>query len=131
MTTIPTVINLSSIPIIAQINIVAILSISVVFFLILLILPFNYTLLEKIFMKAIMKVARGMGNVELRDIPEPTPQANEVMIKIQAAGICGTDIHIFKDEFPTKPPVVLGHEISGEIVEIGCSMLMVSTLVHG
>ncbi len=70
-------------------------------------------------MKAIMKVARGMGNVEIRDIPEPTPQASEVMIKIQAAGICGTDIHIFKDEFPTKPPVVLGHEISGEIVQVG------------
>lgn len=70
-------------------------------------------------MKAIMKVARGMGNVEVRDIPEPTPKSNEVMIKIQAAGICGTDIHIFKDEFPTKPPVVLGHEISGEIVQIG------------
>lgn len=70
-------------------------------------------------MKAIMKVARGMGNVEVRDIPEPSPQPNEVVIKIQAAGICGTDIHIYKDEFPTKPPVVLGHEISGEIVEIG------------
>ncbi len=70
-------------------------------------------------MKAVMKVARGMGNVELRDIPEPTPQDNEVVIKIQAAGICGTDIHIYKDEFPTKPPVVLGHEISGEIVELG------------
>lgn len=70
-------------------------------------------------MKAIMKVARGMGNVEVRDIPEPSPKANEVLIKIQAAGICGTDIHIYKDEFPTRPPVVLGHEISGEIVETG------------
>jgi len=74
-------------------------------------------------MKAIMKVARGMGNVEVRDIPEPTPNDNEVMIKIQAAGICGTDIHIFKDEFVTKPPVVLGHEISGEIVQVGNAVI--------
>lgn len=73
-------------------------------------------------MKAIMKVARGAGNVEIRDIAEPSPQANEVMIKIQAAGICGTDIHIYKDEFPTRPPVVLGHEISGEIVEVGADV---------
>ena len=70
-------------------------------------------------MKAIMKVARGVGNVEIRDIPEPEPKPDEVIIKIQAAGICGTDIHIYKDEFPTHPPVVLGHEISGEVVEIG------------
>lgn len=70
-------------------------------------------------MKAIMKVARGVGHVEVRDIAEPTLKPNEVIIKIQAAGICGTDIHIYKDEFPTNPPVVLGHEISGEIVEVG------------
>ena len=70
-------------------------------------------------MKAIMKVARGVGNVEIRDIDEPTPQSNEVIIKIQAAGICGTDLHIYKDEFPTRPPVVMGHEISGEVVEVG------------
>lgn len=70
-------------------------------------------------MKAVMKVAAGVGNIELREIPEPTPQPGQVKIKVQAAGICGTDLHIYKDEFRSVPPVVLGHEISGEIIEIG------------
>ena len=70
-------------------------------------------------MKAVMKVARGVGNVELREIAEPAPNAGEVKIRVQAAGICGTDIHIFKDEFPSRPPVVLGHEVAGEIAALG------------
>lgn len=70
-------------------------------------------------MKAVMKVARGVGNVELRDIPEPSPSRGQVKIKVRAAGICGTDLHIYKDEFRSFPPVVLGHEVAGEIVELG------------
>lgn len=70
-------------------------------------------------MKAIMKVAPGVGNVEVREIPEPHPGAGQVKIRIHAAGLCGTDLHIYKDEFRSWPPVVLGHEVAGEIVELG------------
>lgn len=70
-------------------------------------------------MKAIMKVAPGVGNVEVREIPEPQPGPGQVKIRIGAAGLCGTDLHIFKDEFRSWPPVVLGHEVAGEIVELG------------
>jgi L-iditol 2-dehydrogenase len=70
-------------------------------------------------MKAVMKVALGVGNIEVRDIPEPTAGEGQVVIGVRAAGICGTDMHIYKDEFKSRPPVVLGHEISGEIVEVG------------
>lgn len=70
-------------------------------------------------MKAVMKVARGVGNVELRDIPEPFPAAGQVKIQVRAAGICGTDLHILRDEFRSVPPVVLGHEIAGEISALG------------
>jgi L-iditol 2-dehydrogenase len=73
-------------------------------------------------MKAVMKVARGVGNVELRDLPEPSPGAGQVKIKVQAAGICGTDLHIYKDEFRSVPPVVLGHEVAGEIVAVGAGV---------
>lgn len=72
--------------------------------------------------KAVMKVARGVGQVELRDIPEPTPSVGQVKIKVAVAGICGTDLHIFKDEFRSVPPVVLGHEVAGEIVEVGAGI---------
>lgn len=70
-------------------------------------------------MQAVMKVAPGVGNVELREIPEPSPNPGQVKIRVRAAGICGTDLHIFKDEFRSVPPVVLGHEVAGEIVELG------------
>lgn len=70
-------------------------------------------------MKAVMKVARGVGNIELRDIDEPDPGNGQVKIKVRAAGICGTDLHIYKDEFRSFPPVVLGHEVAGEIVALG------------
>ena len=38
---------------------------------------------------------------------------------MKACGVCGTDVHVLHDEFPYWPPVVLGHEFSGEIVQLG------------
>ena len=74
-------------------------------------------------MKALMKVAKGSGNIEIRDIEIPKiPHDDWVLIKVKAAGVCGTDLHIWHDKFPYWPPVVLGHEFAGEIVEIGDSV---------
>ncbi len=71
-------------------------------------------------MKALVKTAKGVGHVELQDKPVPVIRGgDEVLIAVKAAGICGTDIHILHDEFPYWPPVILGHEFSGEIVEVG------------
>lgn len=70
-------------------------------------------------MKALVKTEKGVGNIELKDVPEPKPGPGEVLIEVKAAGICGTDIHVKHDRFPYWPPVILGHEFSGEIVELG------------
>jgi L-iditol 2-dehydrogenase len=70
-------------------------------------------------MLALVKTQKGVDNIELRDVPEPVINDNEVLIEIKAAGICGTDIHIKHDRFPYWPPVTLGHEYSGEIVKTG------------
>jgi L-iditol 2-dehydrogenase len=70
-------------------------------------------------MKSIVKILPGEGNVCLQDMPEPQPGPKEVKIEVKYAGLCGTDLHIYHDEFPSKPPVILGHEFSGTIVEIG------------
>jgi L-iditol 2-dehydrogenase len=70
-------------------------------------------------MKAVMKTRPGPGNVELRDVPEPQPGPGQVRIAVAAAGICGTDIHILREEFPSRPPVVLGHEFSGRVDRLG------------
>ncbi|MDR2158932.1 MAG: alcohol dehydrogenase catalytic domain-containing protein [Treponema sp.] len=67
-----------------------------------------------------MKTAKGKGNIEVRDIPVPRIRNDDdVLIRISAAGVCGTDIHIYRDEFPYWPPVVMGHEFSGVVVETG------------
>lgn len=70
-------------------------------------------------MLALVKTKKGVGNIELRDVPIPEYSDDEVLIEIKAAGVCGTDIHIRRDEFLYWPPVILGHEFSGKIVKVG------------
>jgi L-iditol 2-dehydrogenase len=70
--------------------------------------------------KALVKTAKGEGCIEVRDVPVPKiKNDDEALIRISAAGVCGTDLHIYHDEFPCWPPVVLGHEFSGIITETG------------
>jgi len=61
------------------------------------------------------------GNLELRQTPVPKPGPREVLIKVEAAGICGSDLHIYRWDinFPMRPPIIIGHEFSGSIAEIG------------
>jgi L-iditol 2-dehydrogenase len=70
-------------------------------------------------MRAVVKMESGEGHVALREWREPTPAADEVKLKVEAAGICGTDIHIVKGRWQCRPPVVLGHEFCGTVVEVG------------
>ncbi len=72
-----------------------------------------------------MKTARGVGNLELRELEIPKPKRDEVLIEVAAAGLCGTDIHIKHDQAFYTPPVVLGHEYSGTVVEIGSEVTSV------
>jgi threonine 3-dehydrogenase len=73
-------------------------------------------------MKAIVKAAAGPG-AEIRDVPVPVPGVGEVLLKVKRAGVCGTDLHIWKwDPWASgrmKPPVTIGHEFVGEVVELG------------
>ena len=71
-------------------------------------------------MKALTKIDQGYDNMELREIEQPSVYDDMVKIKVAYTGICGTDIHTFKGEYANaKIPIVLGHEFSGEVVEIG------------
>lgn len=70
-------------------------------------------------MLALVKTEKGVGKLELSEREIPSPQRGEVLIRVAYSGICGTDIHIHHDEFPYYPPVILGHEFSGEIVKLG------------
>jgi L-iditol 2-dehydrogenase len=70
-------------------------------------------------MRGLMKLAAGPGHVDVGDVPMPVPAAGEVLVEVHATGICGTDLHIEDDEFPSRPPVVMGHEVSGVVVAAG------------
>ena len=70
-------------------------------------------------MKALVKKGKGKGLIELLEYPIPPVKQGYVRIKIKAAGICGSDLKIYDDDHPYYPPVVLGHEFSGVIEEMG------------
>lgn len=70
-------------------------------------------------MKALVKFGPGRAGMEIRDVPMPVPNDSEILVKILAAGICGTDLHIMNDQFAADMPVTIGHEFLGEIVEVG------------
>jgi L-iditol 2-dehydrogenase len=68
-----------------------------------------------------MKAAKlfGVGDLRTVDVPRPEPGPGDVLVRVEAAGVCGTDRHILKGEFPSRPPVILGHELSGIVVARG------------
>lgn len=70
-------------------------------------------------MKALVKYASGDGNVDVLDVPEPPCGENQVRVEIAYCGVCGTDIHVLHDTFRNFPPVILGHEFAGKVVEVG------------
>ncbi|WP_147802292.1 L-threonine 3-dehydrogenase [Alkalicoccus halolimnae] len=73
-------------------------------------------------MKAIVKAEAAEG-AELKTVPVPECGAQQVLIKVRATSICGTDVHIYNwdewSESRVKPPYIFGHEFSGEVVETG------------
>ncbi len=63
------------------------------------------------------------GNVRIGTAPDPTPGVGELVIRVGACGICGTDLHIAEGEFPPTPyPIVPGHEFAGEVVAVGADV---------
>ncbi len=85
-------------------------------------------------MRALVKVAPGPG-MELREVPRPTVGASDVLIQVHHAGVCGTDLHIWEwDAWASgrlKPPVVIGHEFAGQIVELGAEAKAEGLLAEG
>jgi 2-desacetyl-2-hydroxyethyl bacteriochlorophyllide A dehydrogenase len=60
------------------------------------------------------------GQIRVDSVPDPTPRAEELILRVGACGICGTDLHIAAGEFPPTPyPIIPGHEFAGEIVAMG------------
>ena len=67
-------------------------------------------------MKAV--VIEEPGKFAVRTVDDPTPGELDAIVKVEACGICGTDIHVLRGEFaPTRYPIIPGHEFCGEVVE--------------
>ncbi|OFI38166.1 alcohol dehydrogenase [Arthrobacter sp. SW1] len=62
------------------------------------------------------------GTLEVTEFPDPTPRAGDLILKVAAAGICGTDLHILHGGFAKALPLVPGHEFAGEIVAVGADV---------
>jgi L-iditol 2-dehydrogenase len=58
------------------------------------------------------------------EVPLPDPAPGEVLVRVEAAGICGTDRHLYLGEFPSAPPLTLGHEFSGIVTACGAGVTL-------
>src|SRR6478609_1126332 len=64
------------------------------------------------------------GELKVTEVADPVPGHGELVVRVGACGICGTDLHIADGEFPPTPyPIVPGHEFAGEVVAIGSHAL--------
>jgi len=70
-------------------------------------------------MLGVAKLAPGLGHIDLVQREPADVPAGCVRLAVRAAGICGTDLHIEAGEYPSVPPVTMGHEVCGTVVETG------------
>jgi L-iditol 2-dehydrogenase len=76
-------------------------------------------------MKAVVKTQPGPGNLAYTDFKEPSVQPGQVIIDVRATGLCGTDLSLYNwteetvRQFRPEPPLVMGHEFSGVVAEVG------------
>ncbi len=85
-------------------------------------------------MKAYVKTSRGPGG-EVRTVPDPKPGPGEVLVRVRASSVCGTDVHIWSwNEWAQsrvkRVPMIFGHELSGEVIELGAGVTSLSVGDH-
>lgn len=74
-------------------------------------------------MQAVVKPRKAPGG-EVRTVPDPTPGEDEVLVRVLASSVCGTDVHIWEwnewaQQRVRRVPMVFGHELSGEVIRVG------------
>ena len=62
------------------------------------------------------------GRMTVMDVPKPTSGPGDLLVRVEACGICGSDRHMFRGEYPTAWPVTLGHEFAGIVEEVGAGV---------
>lgn len=64
-------------------------------------------------------IVAGPGKFEIQDAEVPVASAGEVLVRVRSVGVCGSDLHFYRGEFPVAPGFVLGHECAGEVEVLG------------
>jgi 2-desacetyl-2-hydroxyethyl bacteriochlorophyllide A dehydrogenase len=75
-----------------------------------------------------MKAAvwRGLDRLEIEEVPTPTPGPPDVLVRVAACGVCGTDVHILEGKYPVlTPPRIIGHEYVGTVSAVGSGVAKV------
>lgn len=65
---------------------------------------------------------RAIGDMQLEDVPVPIVGSDDLLVRVEACGICGSDRHMFRGEYPTALPVTLGHEFCGTVEAAGSNV---------
>jgi threonine dehydrogenase-like Zn-dependent dehydrogenase len=80
-------------------------------------------------MKAVVKLSPGFGNIGYSEFADPEVRPGQVLVEVQAAGLCGTDLSLYNwtesmvREFRPSPPLVMGHEFAGIVREVGAGVI--------
>jgi L-iditol 2-dehydrogenase len=71
--------------------------------------------------RAVLRAVRlvRVGAARLEEVPDPVAGTGEVLVRVTVAGICGSDRHLVTGEYPSAPPVTLGHELEGVVMGAG------------
>ncbi|MFH0965174.1 MAG: zinc-dependent alcohol dehydrogenase family protein [Planctomycetota bacterium] len=64
-------------------------------------------------------VLEAVGKLAVKEVPTPKPKADELLVKVAACGVCGTDVKLFHGDYQAQYPVILGHEFAGEVAAVG------------
>jgi len=74
-------------------------------------------------------VMYGVYNIQIEERPVPYPKNDEVLVRIGAVGVCGSDAHYFKHgrigRYTVEQPLILGHESAGTVVDVGKSVISI------
>ena len=75
-------------------------------------------------MRALVNFDSAPGSVQIREVSEPVPGPTDVIVEVQAVGVCGSDVHQSqgKASWVVEPPVILGHEFGGVVVAVGAAV---------
>jgi len=85
-------------------------------------MPWNEPLIALTIRQMRAAVIADINTVEIATVEDPVPGSGQVVVKVAACGLCGTDLHIMQGEFAPKLPIIPGHEFAGVVSAVGADV---------